>query len=108
MASDINQINSGQNATNSIAKKAGGTHKTGDNPANPAAEPTGTETSAADTLTVTDQAVKLQQFEQALADIPDVDAERVEQLRRDLASGDYSIDPAVIAEKLLAFEQELV
>lgn len=42
-----------------------------------------------------------------LSDSPSFDAKRVESLRNEIASGRYAVNPERIANRLLAFEQEL-
>ena len=49
----------------------------------------------------------LQQAAEALAETPMVDAAKVRELRRLLAEGGYEVDPAQIAERLLALDQRL-
>jgi negative regulator of flagellin synthesis FlgM len=57
-----------------------------------------------DSVSLTQAGLQLAQMEQQLAKQPSVDSQRVEQVRQKLQSGNYSIDPARIANKLLGFE----
>ena len=59
---------------------------------------------AGDSVSLTQAGLQLAQMEQQLAKQPAVDSQRVEQIRQKLQSGNYSIDPARIANKLLGFE----
>ena len=70
----------------------------GETPAGPA---------ASDTVTVTQQAERLQQLEQTLADAPAIDEQRVAEIRQALANGQYRVDADRIAEKLMKLEQGL-
>ena len=60
-----------------------------------------------DAVTLTDTAKLLKSLEQKLAAVPEVDTERVEQLREAINSGQYKIDTESTAEKLLDFETSL-
>ncbi len=110
MAIDITQVNGGQNANGSASQKTGSTAKSATDTRQSTVDadaPKAAATPATDTLTVTDQAVKLQQLEQELANIPAVDTARVDKLRHDVETGAYKIDSNAIAEKLIGFEREL-
>ena len=63
--------------------------------------------SAADSVSLTDTAARLQKLENTIAELPVVDAQRVEDIRTAIASGEYQADPASIAEKMLGFDAEL-
>lgn len=60
-----------------------------------------------DTVSLTDTAARLQQLEKRMVELPVVDSQRVEQLKKAIADGNYQVDPARVAEKLLAFETAL-
>jgi negative regulator of flagellin synthesis FlgM len=61
-----------------------------------------------DTLNLTDAAARLQRLEALVADLPAVDQQRVEALRREVASGAYKTDPERVADRLVRLERELV
>ncbi len=63
--------------------------------------------SAADSVSLTDTAARLQKLENTIAELPVVDAQRVEDIRSAIASGEYEVNPANIAEKMLSFDAEL-
>ncbi|MGS2724151.1 flagellar biosynthesis anti-sigma factor FlgM [Porticoccus sp. GXU_MW_L64] len=63
---------------------------------------------ASDTVTVTNQAARLQELEQSLANTPVVDSARVAELREAIASGSYQPDPQRIADKLSQLERKLL
>ncbi len=50
------------------------------------------------------QAQQLQAIEEKLRDLPEVDSERVSQLRQAIADGSYKPDSSRIADKLLNLE----
>ena len=64
----------------------------------------GTNSSSVDKVTLTDTAAKLQKLEKQLSNLPVVDQERVASLQKAIASGEYKVDPAKTAEKLVQFE----
>lgn len=109
MAIDITQVNGGQSVTGGAAQKSGSAVKNTADAKKSAVDDHAPETAATtttDTLTVTDQAVKLQQLEQELANIPTVDTTRVANVRHNMETGAYKIDSAAVAEKLIMFERE--
>lgn len=60
-----------------------------------------------DRVTLTGTALGLQSILAALEDTPVVDAERVERVKGALRDGSYQIDATRIADRLIAFENEL-
>jgi negative regulator of flagellin synthesis FlgM len=55
---------------------------------------------------LTDEARQLLRLEEKLAQFPAVDSQRVEAIRQAIADGSYRIDADLIAERLLATEQQ--
>jgi negative regulator of flagellin synthesis FlgM len=62
---------------------------------------------ARDAVEITDTAAHLKRIEARLADVPDVDQARVDAIRQRIESGEYELDPARVAQKLLRLEQDL-
>lgn len=62
---------------------------------------------SADTVSLTVTAARLQHLEENLAALPVVDEQRVEAVRQAIAAGTYRVDADRVADKLLAFEQNL-
>ncbi len=60
-----------------------------------------------DTVKLSGAAQALQNVGKRLADTPDVDSDRVAQLRQDIESGSYQIDAERVAGKMLAFDRLL-
>jgi len=58
-------------------------------------------------VTLTDAARRLAAIERAVANVPDVNLARVEELRAAIESGRYSVDAERIASRLLDLEREL-
>lgn len=60
-----------------------------------------------DTVRLTDAAQALSRLEAQVKSAPDVDSQRVEQLRAAIANGSYKVDADAIAAKLLNFDASL-
>lgn len=65
------------------------------------------ETAGADVLSLTGAGTLMQKLDAAVAAAPEVDMERVARIRQAIEDGSYEIDPARVAEKMLAFESAL-
>jgi negative regulator of flagellin synthesis FlgM len=76
-------------------------------PSGGTASSTQTTAPPGDTLTVTDQASDLRGLQARLNNEPVVDMQRVENLRYELARGQYEPDMARVAEKFFRFEFSL-
>ena len=61
----------------------------------------------ADAVTLTATAEKLKALEEKLAAVPEMDSERVAQLREAINTSQYKIDAESTAEKLIEFEKLL-
>ena len=66
-----------------------------------------TSSSTADTVTLTQTAVKLQDVEEQLNNIPIVDQQRVDKLKSAIESGRYEVNIERTADKLLELEAAL-
>tara|TARA_R110002124_G_scaffold73721_3_gene197718 strand:- start:406 stop:729 length:324 start_codon:yes stop_codon:yes gene_type:complete len=71
---------------------------------------TATTTAAKETSTgrssvsLSPQAQQFQAIEERLRDLPEVDSERVNQIKQAIADGSYQVDSTRIADKLLSLE----
>ena len=63
--------------------------------------------SASDRVELSDSARSLQSLAHEIADLPAVDAARVDSIRRAITEGRYHVDPARLAQKFLEFEGDL-
>ncbi len=63
--------------------------------------------SVADTVSLSENAVQLGKVDNIAISAPVVDTQRVEQVKQAIASGNYEVDPAKIADKLMQFESML-
>ena len=74
----------------------------------PSAQQQETGSSAAtDSISLTDTASRLQKLESTIAELPVVDTQRVEDIRNAIANGEYEVNPARVAEKMLSLDAEL-
>ncbi len=62
---------------------------------------------ARDDVKLTNTATNLKRIEARLAEIPDVDQSRVDEVRQRLESDSYEIDPEQLAQKMLRLDQDL-
>ncbi len=63
--------------------------------------------SGKDQLSLSSQAAQLQALEAEIANLPVVDAQRVQDVQRTIATQSYEIQPAQVADKVLTFEAGL-
>jgi negative regulator of flagellin synthesis FlgM len=60
-----------------------------------------------DRVQLSDQAAQLQALEAKVSSLPVVDAQRVQDVQRTLATGSFQVEPAKVADKMLRFESGL-
>ena len=63
--------------------------------------------STADTVSITSEASRIRELQSSLANVPDIDLEKVESIKKEIASGNYPIDHEKIASNLLDLEKIL-
>lgn len=63
--------------------------------------------STADTVSITSEANRIRELQSSLANVPDIDLEKVESIKKEIASGNYPIDHERIASNLLDLEKIL-
>ncbi|HTC44498.1 MAG TPA: flagellar biosynthesis anti-sigma factor FlgM [Steroidobacteraceae bacterium] len=102
MSGKISGVTNGQPASATAAASNAGQQRA---VANASAAPGGT--TATDSVQITDTASYLVTAEQALSDVPVVNAGRVAEISDSLAAGTYEISPQRIANQLLQFERLL-
>lgn len=62
---------------------------------------------ASDTVTLTAIATDMLKLQESLANMPDIDNERVTSIKNSLAEGSYQINAEKIVQNLLSIEQDL-
>jgi len=60
-----------------------------------------------DTVSLTDVGMRLAEVGRVLESAPVVDVQRVNEVKQAVSEGRYQVDPARVADKLLAFENAL-
>lgn len=60
---------------------------------------------ATESVNLSPQAQALKALEEKLQKLPDVNEKRVAEIKAALASGKYSVDDVVVADKLLGFDE---
>jgi negative regulator of flagellin synthesis FlgM len=100
-------INSIGGNTTPTDPRNSGAQGTGGKTGNAADERQSAAGSSADTVNISASAADLQAMEARLAELPEVDRGRVDALRNQIASGEYTIDSQRVADRILAFESEL-
>ncbi|HEC11730.1 MAG TPA: flagellar biosynthesis anti-sigma factor FlgM [Acidiferrobacteraceae bacterium] len=93
-----NPANGGE--TSDVRREQGG-------PATPTRPPETGQSSAADTVSLTETASQLQQLESELASLPVVDTNRVEAIRQSIQSGSFEVDANRVADRLTSLESDL-
>ncbi len=68
------------------------------------AKGSGAQSTAEDSVSLTDQAAKLSALEASIEKQPVVDTKRVEAIRSAILDGSYNVNAEQTAEKLMAFE----
>ncbi len=101
MTSPISNIN--RPTTESVTSNAGKAKaKSANESASSASRP-----AADDTVSLSEESVQVRELQQQLGSIPEVDAEKVEAIKQEIAKGNYPLDPERIAENLLNLEKVL-
>ena len=108
MDSDIKQLRSNHIPTSQSQGLARGAERASENSVHKRGDQAPVSAGSETTVTVTDQAARLQELEQSLASTPVVDSARVAELREAIASGNYQPDIERIADKLSQLEQSLL
>ena len=103
MTSTINNIN--RSATDALTNNAS---KTGSKTS--AENATGSESkpAAGDTVSISKESVHIQELQQKLDSISEIDSEKVDAIKQEIAKGNYPIDSNRIAENLIDLEKTLL
>lgn len=71
---------------------------------NSTAKTSNTNVSATDKFSLTDDANQLQALQQMIADMPEVDKQRIADLRASIENGEYQVDSQKLAQNMIDFE----
>jgi negative regulator of flagellin synthesis FlgM len=73
--------------------------------AQPAPTPASVAKAAAESVSLSSSAQALKALEEKIQKLPDVNEKKVAEIKAALASGQYSVDDLVVADKLLGFDE---
>ncbi|MDH5471450.1 MAG: flagellar biosynthesis anti-sigma factor FlgM [Gammaproteobacteria bacterium] len=68
---------------------------------------TKTRPSSEDTVSLSAESSQIKSLQQQLDAVPEVDIEKVDAIKREIAKGNYPLDPERIAENLISLEKAL-
>lgn len=104
MSVDFNGIGPGQvNTQKTTADKPSGTQNTQP----PAGEQAKAQGARGENVNLSSQAKDLKQLEQKLGNYPEMDDDRIEQIRTALEDGSYKIDAEKLAQKMLEMDESI-
>lgn len=101
----INSINNGIGRQTHHISDAQQTHRNAD--AKPGIPQQPATNSGSDTVQLTGTASQLRSLEQQIAALPVVDVQRVDTIKKEIASGTYDIDPPRVADKMIQIESAI-
>lgn len=105
MTVDFNGIGSGQVNTQ---KTPTGKSQAAQSPqTQPAADQARAQSARGENVSLSSQAKNLKQLEQSLDSYPEVDDDRIEQIKSALADGSYKIDAEKLAQKMLDMDNSI-
>ena len=102
MTSPINPIN----RANTEARNNNSSSRTGSKESSETASDS-SRPPAEDTVSLSDQSLQVRDLQQQLETLPEVDAEKVEAIKQEIAKGNYPLDPEKIAQNLVNLEKAL-
>lgn len=109
MATDIKGLGSPTPPDQSTLRGAGSAKQSGASSGERVAQnqsaPTPAAKAATDSVNLSAQAQALKAVEEKVQKLPDVNEKRVAEIKAALASGKYSVDDLVVADKLLGFDE---
>jgi negative regulator of flagellin synthesis FlgM len=103
MTSPINNIN--RAATNALTNNASKTESknSAESTSGSASQP-----AADDTVSISKESVHIRELQQQLDSISEIDSEKVDAIKQEIAKGNYPIDSNSIAENLINLEKALL
>ena len=111
MATDIKGLGTAPPANQTTVRGTGkdngtaASERTTQPPSNPASVPPTAAKTAAESVNLSAQAQTLKAIEEKIQKLPDINEKKVAEIKAALASGSYSVDDLVVAEKLLGFDE---
>ncbi|PSF05615.1 flagellar biosynthesis anti-sigma factor FlgM [Marinobacter fuscus] len=106
MSVDFNGIGQGQvNTTRTTADKASSSQA--DKPAVSDQAKAQSSSARGENVNLSKEARNLKQLEQKLGDFPEMDDDRIEQIRTALENGTYKVDAQKLAQKMLEMDNSI-
>lgn len=106
MSVDFNGIGPGQvNTPKTTADKSSGTQTA--KPSTGEQARTQAQNARGEQVSLSNQAKNLKQLEQKLGDYPEMDDDRIAQIRSALENGTYKVDAEKLAQKMLEMDQSI-
>lgn len=104
MSVDLNGIGQGQvNTQRTTAEKPASAQNT----KQAAPEQAKAQSARGENVNLSSQAKNLKQLEQKLGDYPEMDDDRIEQIRSALENGTYKVDAEKVAQKMLDMDKSI-
>ena len=104
MSVDLNGIGQGQvNTQRTTVDKPVNSQNAGQT----APEQAKAQSARGENVNLSNQARNLKQLEQKLGDYPEMDDERIEEIRTALANGTYKVDAEKLAQKMLDMDKSI-
>jgi negative regulator of flagellin synthesis FlgM len=101
MTNPINNINRG------VTDSVNGNAKAAKPQSTPQTESVERPESTEDRVSLSDESIQLTELRAKIDDIPEVDEEKVNAIKQEIAKGNYPVDPEKIVENLLNLEKSL-
>jgi negative regulator of flagellin synthesis FlgM len=105
MTSDIKGFGSPPSTDQTTLRGTGKEGAANPAPATPTAAPAGTAKAAAESVSLSSSAQALKALEEKTQKLPDINEKKVAEIKAALASGQYSVDDLVVADKMLGFDE---
>ena len=102
MAIEIKQVNTAVNTHIGKSPAHKGSEKTNDDSVNSLSIPP-----KSDSVSLTAQAQQLQSTQAKMTDIPEINEQKVQEIKLAIAEGRYKIDPEKLATNIAQFENDL-
>lgn len=103
----VNNINGLTGVQNSTSRSRENPQAKSDGASGAGSENTPSSKTGTDRVNLSAGAKDLQNIESSLKDFPEVNQERVTQIKHALRDGSYSVDPARLAAKIVQFELDI-
>jgi negative regulator of flagellin synthesis FlgM len=105
MTNDIKGLGSPITPDQTALRNTGKDGSANSTAAKPAPAPVGTAKAAAESVSLSSNAHALKALEEKIQKLPEVNEKKVAEIKAALASGQYSVDDLIVADKMLGFDE---